>query len=72
MELMMNDISFQYQIYDKETALNALHQLIMLCKTLESGKFSNVKNKIITCEIDKTLELVPGFKFISIIQQLII
>lgn len=68
MKIVINDMSFQYQFYNEQKALEKLHEFIYVCKELESGKLKNVEG-IISDYIDPSSEIIPGCKLFKLLQK---
>ena len=69
MQVGVNDLSFQYQFFDKTVAIHAIIAFVELCRYLESDKAHSVC-KIVTDKIQKDLVILPDVTFISLIQHL--
>ena len=68
LRIVINDVSFQYQFHDEQTALQKLHDFIYICKELESGRLKNVEG-IISDYIEVSKDIVPGCKLIRLLQR---
>lgn len=68
MKITINDLSFQYSFYDKETALKSLYDFIEICRKIESGNFHNVEPKTYSKKIDPSIEIAPGQNLYKILQ----
>ena len=66
---VINDLAFQFQIYEERQAMEAVEKFISICKELESVKYHNV-GRIIGIEIDKRTEICPGSTLFQIVQRM--
>lgn len=67
MKITINDLSFKYPFYDKQTALAKLHDFIEICQKIESGILHNVDG-ICSTRIDPSTEMAPGCNLYKILQ----
>lgn len=66
---VINDLAFQFQIYEERQAMEAVEKFISICKELESVKCHNV-GRVIGIEIDKRTEICPGSTLFKIVQKM--
>lgn len=71
MQVIINDLSFQYIIYSQREALEKFLLFIRICHELESGKLKNVHRLAAVCKIDTQFEIIPGCKIIQLIQEIL-
>ena len=69
MIVAINDLAFQFRIYEEKQAMEAIEKFILICKELESVKCHNV-GRIIGIEIDKRTEICPGSTLFKIVQRM--
>lgn len=69
MIVAINDLAFQFRIYEEKQAMEAIEKFILICKELESVKCHNV-GRIIGIEIDKRTEICPGSTLFKIAQRI--
>lgn len=71
MNIILNDLSFQYKMYSQEEALDKLINFIRLCHEIESGKYKKVKRIALVERPDVQFEIAPGCKIIRLLQRVL-
>lgn len=71
MQVIINELSFRYILYSQKEALSRFMLFIGLCHELESGRLKNVERLAVAGKIDTQFEIVPGFKIIKLIQEIL-
>lgn len=69
MKIMVNDLAFEFSLYEKEQALEAIKNFISICKKLESICCHNVE-RLVRTDIDMEKELFPTGTLYRIIQEI--
>lgn len=69
MRVVLNDIAFEYSLYERDKAIRAVHDFISLCGFLESERCHNV-NRIIMTTIDSSKALYLGGSLYKIVQEI--
>lgn len=69
MKITVNDLAFEFPLYEKAQTMNAVSQFIKICKKLESIVCHNVE-RLVRIEVDKEKELYPTGTLYRIIQEI--
>ena len=67
MQLVMNDISFNYMFGSKDLAMEAVREWLETYRDLRSDRIKNVKN-IMMGNINRDFEIAPNYKWIQLLQ----
>lgn len=71
MNVIVNDLSFQYSFYTQEQALEKCLKFIDICHELESGRLKNVEKLLVIDNIEVGYEIAPGCSFMKLLQRVL-
>lgn len=68
MKAVINDVSFQYRFPTKQSAVEAVHQWLDICKEISKKRVRRVQ-EIYGSRIDTSIEIAPDYKMIQLVQE---
>ena len=69
MRITVNDLAFEFPLYEKVRTMQAVKKFVSICRKLESIQCHNVE-RLVRTEIDKEKELYPTGKLYRIIREI--